>query len=732
MKIKTLAVALLACAASVSAQESPVSPVPQKITVGTKAGFVPAQSKYTVNGLKTADKDAVAALQAQLPSKGTQPVKVVIGESGDKAVKKYESKIPAQAEGYYLSVTPGEVVIAGRDGAGTFYGVQSLLQLAEKDTVYTVEMTDWPTTTLRGTIEGFYGNPWSHQNRKDQFDFYARNKMNIYVYGPKDDPYHHSRWWEPYPADKAAELKELIDMAHANKVRFVWAMHPSNSIESDSDKQKALDKFQMMYDLGVRDFGIFFDDIDAKSVQAQIDYLNFLTDKFVKTHKDVNPLVMCPTQYNSAFAGWNPEPYLRPLGKGLYPEIEVMWTGPRVCNMIDTETCKWFTDATGRKAFIWLNYPVNDYGGHSLLMGPVVGNDPAISQMVSAFCSNPMQYAEASKVALYGLADFAWNPDQFDAQTSWERSLKHFQPEHTDAFRTFCHNNVDYYQSSHGLRMPNETPDFTAIKARDVKDYAPFFKKQVSDANELLYIADSDPMLSEIKEWIEAMRLQGKRGQALIAMQTAMDEKKPADFLDSYKDYKSLTKQAEAIVSRDFPGSIQSVQVTTGMTFVEPYIRSTAGDLIDAFKATGASYPKGLFPEQVLQNGNYYIKVNGQWLSNGSGADKDTPEFPTLLATADNINPNRQVWKIQFDANTGRYSLRSAHDDRYVNEILNFGRNPYSPDWNTYVIDRDDDGNYSIRNASSGGTNFWTAKNGRLGQAGNTAEYIFEIIPLSE
>ena len=33
---------------------------------------------------------------------------------------------------------------------------------------------------------------------------------------------------------------------------------------------------------------------------------------------------------------------------------------------------------TGRDPFIWLNYPVNDYGQHNLLMGPVYGNEADI------------------------------------------------------------------------------------------------------------------------------------------------------------------------------------------------------------------------------------------------------------------------------------------------------------------------------------------------------------------
>ena len=54
-------------------------------------------------------------------------------------------------------------------------------------------------TAGRGVIEGFYGTPWSQQNRLAQLNFYGAHKMNTYVYSPKDDPYLRAQWRDPYP-----------------------------------------------------------------------------------------------------------------------------------------------------------------------------------------------------------------------------------------------------------------------------------------------------------------------------------------------------------------------------------------------------------------------------------------------------------------------------------------------------------------------------------------------------
>jgi len=708
MKFKASALALLIC-------------------IGASAQTV----TYKLTGAEKADADAVSLLRERLAVSPKGSVEIVVGEVGDKAVKKFAGKVPAKAEGFYLSVGPKKVVIAGRDEAGTFYGVQEFL----KNPTAPVETAQAPAIGLRGVIEGFYGNPWSFDDRKSQFDFYGANRMNVYIYGPKDDPYHHSRWYEPYPASKAAEMAELVKHAARNKVKFTWAMHPSNAIESAADRQLALAKFEQMYGLGVRSFSIFFDDISAKSVDAQIDYLNFLDREFVKTHDGVEPLVVCPTQYNKAWSGGE---YLHKMGTQLNDDIAIMWTGNSVCDMIDADDCRWFTGQTGRKPFIWLNYPVNDYGQHNLLMGPVVGNGPEIADMVSAFCSNPMQYAEASKVALYSLAEFAWNPSEFDPETAWERSLEYLMPGHVEAFRTFCLNNVDVAPSVHGLRFWGETPDFKALSDKypaldnpdAVEACREYFRSRLDAANELLPLADAgQPLLREVKEWIIALRLQAEQGLAVCDMAAALDADLAGPFIDAYKRFAACVAKAENNVSRGFEGSIQSVRVQTGTLHVAPWLKRQQGALIEAFKASGADYPADLFPHRALENGTYYIRHDGRILGNPDAGS--TGGNPVFQASIDDINPNRQEWHIKLDPVTERYEIRNSKDERYVNEIGNFGHNPYSADWNTYIITRGENGKFAIQNAGNGGTSYWNVSGDRITTDSPAPQYVFEITPVA-
>ncbi len=749
---------------ALGAMATPVSPTPREVKPAGRSAYCGHKAIYKIMYDNYANSDAANAVMEAARADGrpcvieysnpdgagvkgvkmglgavndsTQKpnVKVIIGKRGDKIVEPWESKIPAEAEGYYLSITaPDRVVIAGADEAGAFYGAQTLRHILDSAThcIPALEIVDYPAISKRGVIEGFYGNPWTFNDRLSQFDFYGRNKMNIYIYGPKDDPYHHKRWYEMYPAEKEDEMEEMVDAARRNKVKFVWAMHPSNSIESKEDRAKALEKFERMYLLGIRDFAIFFDDISAKSVDTQIDYLNFLDREFVKLHPDVGNLIVCPTMYNKAWSGGD---YLKKMGTQLNPDIEIMWTGNSVCDMINVGDCEWFTSETTRKPFIWLNYPVNDYGQHNLLMGPVTGNDREIGPLVAAFCSNPMQYAEASKVALYQLADFAWNPEAYNENASWLAATETLEPEHVDAFRLFCLNNVDVAPSVHGLRFYGETPDFAALveanpemTVADVLRFRPWFESRRDAANELLAAADAgDPLLSEVREWVVAMQLQSLQGLELTRMAEALIAENPQGFIDAYKAYQALVGEAEEIVSRNFEGSIQSVRVQTGTLHVKPWLKTVSADLGERFKQTGAAYPDDLFPRQAVENGTYYIKNEGRWLGNpDAGSEGGAPVFQSAI---DDINPNRQEWHIRLDPVTERYSIVNSKDERYLNEVFRFGTNPFNRDWNTYIIKKGPNGKYSIQNAGNGGQKFWGVEGDLIQGAPNGADhYVFEL-----
>ena len=723
-----------------------LSPVPQEVAWGDEPLKTP--KNIVIIGSDEADVDAVALLRNAF-TESKKGVEVVIGERGDEAVSAYAERIPDKVEGYYLHVGADKIVIAGNDEAGTYYGVQTLLQMASQPKMKQTEVKDWPDVLERGVVEGFYGNPWSHKDRLRQFDFYGKNKLNVYIYGPKDDPYHRNQWREAYPEAEAERISELAKVAAQNKVDFVWAMHPGGDIQwNEADLNSSVQKLEWMYDLGVRAFAIFFDDIfgaEQSKGEKQAEYMNYLNREFVQKHSDVAPLILCPTEYNKSWAGRN---YLPALGSTMDKDIRIMWTGATVVDMINKSDMDWINERIQRNAYIWLNYPVNDFCIDHMLMGPTYGNDLDIAEQLSGFVSNPMEYAEASKVSLYSIADYTWNMEAYDSKASWEQALQVLMPQHVEAFRTFCQHNVDLGPTGHGLRRQGESETFKqaaeafsasladGYNGKAVKEMTKEFTAMIKAADELLASTEEPEMIAEIAPWLQVMKIMGQRGETMMSLYTLLNKGDEKGFISAYERLAQLEQDQKAVISRGFEGSIKKPNPTVANEVVGPFIKTCTKGLIRNYK-NAHTYRTDIFPAELIEEGRYYIKVYGRWLTDANANPDRTGDFPVLQADEDVINPQRQEWNISVDPVTERYKITNAQDGRYINEHGNFWRdknnNPYDPAWHSFNIYRLN-GKYAIQTAGNAGGRVWTADEERISQTGEKniryEHFIFEIIPV--
>lgn len=748
-------VVVLGVCCTVWAQSVNISPCPQSVKCG--AVLYSNNTPLYIYKEKKVDKDALRILKnSGVNLSGTKKdVRLVIGKVGDAAVRSYKSKVPVQAEGYYLEVGEKKIVIAGRDDAGVFYGVQTFLQLMRNKDIPEVTIVDYPSTKLRGVIEGFYGNPWSEADRISQFEFYGQNKMNIYVYGPKDDPYHRPKWREPYPEAEGKGIRHLVENAKANKVKFVWAIHPGVDIKWNlTDSINIVNKLESVYELGVRSFAVFFDDIwgEGANAEKQAGLLNYITDNFVRKHHDVEPLIMCPTEYNR---GWAGKTYLPTLGTKMYKEIRIMWTGNTVVDMINKSDMDWINERIQRPAFIWLNYPVNDFCINHLLMGKTYGNDLNIADQVSAFCTNPMEYAEASKVSIFSIADYAWNMPAYDAVKSWYRAMETIMPTAKDAFRVFCEHNIDLGANTHNMRRENESERFALVQRqfeeimekgydeKVMKLMEAQFDTMIWAVNTLFQDEPNHPaMIEEITPWLKVMAYVGIRGKIMLQLHRDLQEKQPQAFLEHYREFLASQQEEDGIMSRDFPGSIKAAHPIVANEVVVPFIKNQVFDLIARYKK---EYKEGhdLFPSQAVENGIYMIRYNGKFLTDEFASPTRTGDYPVWKAELDTINPQRQQWTIQLNATTGRYKISNTQDSRYVNEYGTFWKstanNPYDQEWHTFTVYRktlsDGQVRYAIQNGGAAGTDFWTVNEERIVKGSNKAavtdaDYIFELVPV--
>lgn len=589
-------------------------------------------------------------------------------------------QIPSKEGAYAIEISPSLVKIYAHDAAGLFYARQSLIQLLEggdgrqlnaQSDPYAGQsleqifigkslpigsLVDWADLPYRGSVEGYYGNPWSHEARKSQLRFYGRNKINTYIWAPKDDPFHHG--WKcriAYPADVAAQISELCEIARENHVKFIWSIHPANTVDWSKDGGKPdLDalcaKLELMYDLGVRHFGVFVDDSSGEIGKAsrQAALCNYITENFIAKKDDVGPVIMCPTGYNRA---WTNEAWLGELGKTLLPNTPVMWTGNTVVHDIKLEGQQWVKKALGRSTFIWWNWPCNDFARPHLCMGRTYGlnQDPEMIDLMTGFVTNPMELAEASKTGIFGVGDYAWNIQGYDSNRNWKEGTKRLYPDSAAAVQTFVNHNSDPGPNNHGYRREESVEIAPAIEAlssalndgeidlKALREIHAEFGKIKQAADTIAKGRDTAALAKDISVWIDDFRILGELGeQASISL--SKDEPELSELFKLQDLWTKWTKpiSAEVISSRPgLPPMSHQIKVETGAALIAPLSKQMIATLNDKFYNNLSDNKEG-FSAPSFSN-NHANKLNSEAIFDGndgsfwdSGALQKVGDFYTL------------------------------------------------------------------------------------------------------
>jgi hyaluronoglucosaminidase len=274
-----------------------------------------------------------------------------------------------------------------------------------------------------GVIEGFYRKPYSFSKRRDLIRFLADIGLNTYVYAPKTDNYHRRHFERPYPAAMLEEFGVLVEIAKKNGVIFNYALAPGR----DPDIRVVKKKIKTLFDVGIRNFSILYDDINVEmceqTAEKQADTANRLLDELRKEDPKT-VLFFCPTQYR----GFKPTRYISAIGSRLNSNIKVFWTGSRIVSL--RMTVKQIEKITGilkRPPLIWDNLFANDYiPPGTILRFPYKGRDPGIVDRVAGILLNPMnEYAE-SKPLIYSAARFFKDPRHYKPAAAWKKACRIF------------------------------------------------------------------------------------------------------------------------------------------------------------------------------------------------------------------------------------------------------------------------------------------------------------------
>ena len=181
---------------------------------------------------ETAELKCLNVTESDAEKSGATNIYVgVYGSDGtvdDQIVDEYavDTSLFDHTDSYFLKSDNNTIAELGKDTDASFYGLTTLYHvLAQTESLsirnFTIE--DYADVVSRGFIEGYYGNPWSTEDRVNLMTWGGYYKLNAYFYAPKDDPKHRANWDELYTDEEleskirplAAEV-DLIPRVHGS------------------------------------------------------------------------------------------------------------------------------------------------------------------------------------------------------------------------------------------------------------------------------------------------------------------------------------------------------------------------------------------------------------------------------------------------------------------------------------------------------------------------------------
>lgn len=547
----------------------------------------PAVDAYTVERLKEVltQENGIRLNITGKVRKGVSNVVLAVANKKGKALSYAQKQnLPLQNlspkgkyDSYILSLRKNasgqaDVIIVGEHTNAVFYALASLEQMLEQGSktnngveMQQVVISDYSDMEYRGIVEGYYGYPYSFAVKKDLMQFFKRYKMNTYIYGAKSDPYHSGFWREPYPQTITARqekngwlttsmISDLSRLSLETKVNFIWAIHPSSGKAVDystvESTRKAVEdvmgKFRLMHQIGVRQFSVFLDDTgwDFNHVNNYRDFFTNLRQalrqeynvNYTNASDTVKPIHYVPHIYAINFASKKDiKTYFDAISQ-IPEDIVVYTTGSGVWSSLKNEDFQTMEALMHRPVALWWNYPCNDNKDGRLYTSDMYSNlhemglptpDREIPQCLG-IVSNPMQQGTVAKIALFGVADYAWNNRAFEPKSNWRAAFsaiigKEHAPLYNYLARFLRYEDPESLQNLYNNVKATYPASATATVA-----LLDTLKQIGAAANEMLAMplrnSSDSLLLQDLQPWLKKLSKMAELGQTLLNLPNVKDE----------------------------------------------------------------------------------------------------------------------------------------------------------------------------------------------------------------
>ncbi len=399
-------------------------------------------------------------------------------------------EVPDQPEGYAIAPYQHQagfrgILGVGADSTGCYFAAQSLVQLFERrdegPIFHPATVRDWPTFTLRSFKVG--GPPGIDSDSGQMAQWAPSAKFNCYnicytTLGP-------DKWVDPPPeyreyiawATRYMRARGLDTMPFVNPY-YLWKEHIEVSDPGDLEKlfeacrlgpeaggtrvMLCLDDFaskpdregpKLYHVMSERDREKYGDDLGA----VDVDMINDLNRRLKQAYPKVK-LYVVPPYYWIPHGSYQEggEAYLRTLGKGIDPDVRIVWTGPRVrSTVITSEHLAYYQELVRQKVMLWDNTLYAYHNPPHFFLDPWITEYPQdFAEASSGEVHLNAGSGEAYKAGLFAAADRLWNPETYDPERAMRNGLAAvIGPKAVDAaldFRDLYYEMYDHYSTALG------------------------------------------------------------------------------------------------------------------------------------------------------------------------------------------------------------------------------------------------------------------------------------------
>ena len=440
-----------------------IIPTPQQVTYKDEFLALDDAEVLLGEGL-TGDSPHVAVLRKRIEKYGGNLTVVasassgagtliVLGDIPAAAELLGELQVPQREQGYLVRATQSSgrnvVILQGYDQLGLLWAISSFNQLVHlrdsRPVVRAAEVIDYPVIPNRGFIAGYW---------PDGGEYCLAFKINKPVFqgGLRDysitDRAERARAWRrPLAEQVRQDLRRIGETLSPFGIDWYAGNNPIVGDPEDKIRSKSDDDFRV-----VMEWAEFLDELggnlclkydDHRFPISPADKRDFGTARGADTYllnrlcqelgtrcPEMKVLFCPPFYWGPTSPALYPEPrddYLYAIGQ-LPANLETFWTGPRVkSGKVTPDMVEWITERIKRKPVYWQNgHGMPHMYGYHYMTDPVpTWRDwyyDGFYQDMDTYMLNCMMPGYCASVIT--CADYCWNPDAYDPDSSIEEAAK--------------------------------------------------------------------------------------------------------------------------------------------------------------------------------------------------------------------------------------------------------------------------------------------------------------------